>query len=272
MGKLAIVASGGGMSCSYLAGALLALAEVHNITQPDIVIGGSGAAITLPYYLAGQYNEIKKVNINYLTSKEFINPLRLKKMVNLDYLIDIICKNFFPLNIKKLKSLKSKCLIATTNATNGKIKYFSAKNKEVLNIIKASLAIPIVYGNEIKIKKDTYIDTYTSSSTELNIRKAIELGADKIIVIESSSKSPRLNKLILKLFIKFKGKEFEMQYKKDEEKRKQFKVPNDIKVIFLKPETNFNLTILQNKKSLVWTAMDHAYMEVGENIYLKSFF
>ena len=193
-------------------------------------------------------------------------------MVNLDYLIDIICKNFFPLNIKKLKSLKSKCLIATTNATNGKIKYFSAKNKEVLNIIKASLAIPIVYGNEIKIKKDTYIDTYTSSSTELNIRKAIELGADKIIVIESSSKSPRLNKLILKLFIKFKGKEFEMQYKKDEEKRKQFKVPNDIKVIFLKPETNFNLTILQNKKSLVWTAMDHAYMEVGENIDLKSFF
>ena len=130
MGKLAIVASGGGMSCSYLAGALLALAEIHNITQPDIVIGGSGAAITLPYYLAGQYNEIKKVNINYLTSKEFINPLRLKKMVNLDYLIDIICKNFFPLNIKKLKSLKSKCLIATTNATNGKIKYFSAKNKD----------------------------------------------------------------------------------------------------------------------------------------------
>jgi predicted patatin/cPLA2 family phospholipase len=58
--KIAIIMSGGGMSCSYGAGALTALIEKYNII-PDIVVARSGSAGTGSYFVSKQYDSIKNI-------------------------------------------------------------------------------------------------------------------------------------------------------------------------------------------------------------------
>jgi predicted patatin/cPLA2 family phospholipase len=59
--KLAIIMSGGGMSCSYGAGVTTALIEKFNIINPDIVIARSGSAGTGSYFISKQYDSIKNI-------------------------------------------------------------------------------------------------------------------------------------------------------------------------------------------------------------------
>jgi len=41
--KIGIAASGGGMSCVYGAGTLLALGEIHGLQEPFVAVGSSGS-------------------------------------------------------------------------------------------------------------------------------------------------------------------------------------------------------------------------------------
>jgi len=81
--KTAIIMSGGGMSCSYGAGSLLALVEKYNFKTPDIVIAGSGNAGTLSYFVTGQYASIKNIWSNLLSTKKFINPLKISRVIDI---------------------------------------------------------------------------------------------------------------------------------------------------------------------------------------------
>jgi hypothetical protein len=49
------------MACSYGAGAMTALIEKFNVTNPDIVIARSGSAGTGSYFVSKQYNSIKNI-------------------------------------------------------------------------------------------------------------------------------------------------------------------------------------------------------------------
>ena len=90
--KIALITSEGGMSCSYSVGAIFGLMEKFNLIKPDIVIGSSGSTGTLAYYVAGQYNSIKNIWENLLSTDEFISFSRFKKIIDIDYLIDNIFK------------------------------------------------------------------------------------------------------------------------------------------------------------------------------------
>ena len=61
MKKVAIVGYEGGVSCAYFVGVILALVEKFNLTHPYLVIGSSGSTGTLAYYVAGQYESIRKI-------------------------------------------------------------------------------------------------------------------------------------------------------------------------------------------------------------------
>jgi predicted patatin/cPLA2 family phospholipase len=54
--KKALIVSGGGMECSYSAGAVYKLVKKGFLKDLDIIIGGSGCVGTLSYLCAGQYN------------------------------------------------------------------------------------------------------------------------------------------------------------------------------------------------------------------------
>lgn len=84
--------SGGGMKSSFGVGVILALAEKYNITEPFLLICGSGSAGTGSYYISKQYKSIRNIWTNLVSSKNFINCKRFWKIIDIDYLIDVIFK------------------------------------------------------------------------------------------------------------------------------------------------------------------------------------
>ena len=161
--KIAIIVSGGGMACSYNAGVLIGLINKYRTFKPDIVIGGSGGAGISAYYISRQKKSLKNIWLNLLSDRKFINPFRFWKIINVDYLIDEIFKKQDPLDLDKVCFSKIKYFIATTNNKTGKVKYFSNKKKSnILEALRASMAIPIVYGKTVEIDGDRYCDSVLS--------------------------------------------------------------------------------------------------------------
>jgi len=209
--KLAIVCSGGGMTCSYTAGFLKALVEEHNLTEPDILIAGSGSAGTAAYYVARQYNSVTDIWANRLSTKKFINKLRLRRIIDIDYLVDEVFKNQEPLDVKAILDSNIEFIIPATNVNTGNIKYFTKGHADIFEVLRATKALPILYNKEVTIQGSTYCDSRISSSAELDIEKAVELNATHILVI-SNDKSGDSDNFIYSLWLKTQNRKFQKNY------------------------------------------------------------
>lgn len=269
--KIAIIASGGGMKCSYSVGVILALIEKYEFTEPDIAIGGSGSAGTLAYYVAKQYDSIKNIWSNLLSTNKFINTFRFWRAIDIDYLIDVVFKVQDPLSVDKIFSSKIHFLVPSTNYENGKVEYFSNYKKDnIFEALRAAKALPIVYGKTTSIKNKRYCDTSNSSSIEINTLKALRLGANKLIIINNSSNSC-FKDFILKLWSLSKNSEFRKNYSRYSSKRENFWIPRNIKVMVFSPKKKLKITRLNNNKGLLKETIAQGYSEVLSNKEIKSF-
>ncbi len=236
--KIAIVASGGGMSCAYSVGVILSLVDNFKFTNPYIVIGSSGSTGTLAYYVAKQYSSIKNIWENLLSTKNFISYSRINMVVDVDYLIDVIFKKQDILNVEEIKQSKIKFFIAVTNFTNGNIEYFGNQtNIDIFEALRASNAIPIAYSKHVKINGGNFIDGSISASLEKNIEKAEKEGADIIIAIDNSKKNYMVQNILLKIYTLFKGSGIKKQVRNLCEELPYLN--NNPKVILIKPTQNY---------------------------------
>lgn len=269
--KLAIVMSGGGVSCSYSVGVLLALAEKYKLKKPDILIAASGSAGTASYYAASQYSSMLNIWSNLLSTKNFINKLRFWKIIDINYLIDEVFKKQDKLNAKNILKSKINFLIAATNHNSGLVEYFSPKEHDIFEIMRASKALPLAFGKSVKINNETYCDTFNSSCVELNILKAVELGANKVIAIDNSN-SEGLSDYAFQLWLALKNKKFRSSYFEYSRKRKEFRVPESAGIIFLMPKNKLKITRLNNHKNLIDETIKQGYDETISNNDLRLFF
>ena len=268
--KTAIIASGGGMTCSYSVGAILALVDKFKLKKPDIVIGCSGSAGPLAYYVAQQYNSIRKIS-KFISTKKLINYLRVWKILNIDYLIDDIFKKIEPLNIKKLKASKIQFLISVTNYNTGELEYFSNKDDiNLFEVLRATKAMPIAYNKAISLNNKKYCDTHISTSIMLNALKAIELGAKKLIILDNRQTNKTMDKGF-KFWLCLRNKIFRKNYKNYMTKIKQFEIPKDIEVIYIKPKEKLRVSALSNNKHLMTETIDLGYDEIYQREDLYTF-
>ena len=246
--KTAIIMSGGGMTCSYGVGSLLALVKKYKLKNPAIVIAGSGSAGTLAYFVAQQYDVILNIWSNLLSTKEFIDPLRISKVVDIDYLIDEVFKKQATLNEKKIRASKILHLIPATNVETGKVTYFSTKNGiDVFEAMRASKAMPVLFNKKVCIRGKQYCDSYISTSTKLNALKAIKLGATKVIIIDNTT--PHLiNRFLFFAWFNLRNKNFKKNYLKNLEKINETNFPSNVQMIYLKPEKKLKISMLDNSR------------------------
>ncbi|OGZ45155.1 MAG: hypothetical protein A2756_01680 [Candidatus Ryanbacteria bacterium RIFCSPHIGHO2_01_FULL_48_27] len=184
--KIAIVCSGGGMRCAYTGGVLVALAEKHKFTSPDIIIAASGSAAFAFYYLTRQYKSIEHIATELLSTPKFISFLRPFKIMDIDYLVDEVFKKQAPLNIGLLSDLKTKYYIAATDSNSRTRSYFcNDSSVDIFEILRATKAIPFFYNKKVVINGIDYIDGTVSTSFDDALLKARELGATHIIGIDN---------------------------------------------------------------------------------------
>ena len=264
--KIALILSGGGMAASYNFGALLALVEKYQFISPDIVITGSGSAGTASYYIAGQHNS----NIwgDLLSTKKFINFLRFWKIIDIDYLIDEIFKKQDPLQSEKIYQSKINYLIAVTNNISGRVNYFSNKDQiDIFELMRATKAIPLFYGRQIRIKDEYYTDGVNSTAAAFNLQQAFELGADKVIIISCNKK---LNNFLFKFWLFFKSKKYQQGISADFNKRSVLE--NQENVLLIKPKLKLKIGILSNKQKNIRETIRLGYDDVFNSLEVQDFF
>jgi predicted patatin/cPLA2 family phospholipase len=196
--RLAIVCAGGGTSCSYSGGALVALAKAHGLLRPDFMIAASGAAGSAMYYLTGQYDSIERIWTRHICSSRFLSFGRFRKMMDVDYLIDTIIRKLEPIDLDTLSRLPTRYFIPVKNALTGKGRYLSCRDgHDVHEVLRATKALPFFYARRVHIDGEAYIDSAFTITKEHGIAKALSLGATHVLVLEiHSRKKTRLRSLI----------------------------------------------------------------------------
>lgn len=270
--KLAIIMSGGGMKSSYGVGVILALVEKYNITEPFLLICGSGSAGTGSYYISKQYKSIRNIWTNLVSSKKFLNRKRFWKIINIDYLIDTIFKKQDPLNEKLIYNSKTKYLIPALNKNTGNIDYFNnQKEMNIFESMRATKAIPLAFkiNPRIKINGSEYCDSMISTKAESHIKKAIESGANKILIINSILGEKRIDYYLFSLWMYFQ--KCKKQYYNNEKKILTYQKPKDVKIFTIAPKSKLKITTLNNNINLLHQTIEQAYQETILNKELQSF-
>lgn len=269
--KTALIVSGGGMRCSYSAGAMYALAKKYKTKNFDIIMGGSGSTGILSYSISGQLNMLRNIFFDLLCSKNVVDDLRLKKIIDIDYIIDEIFKKQAKLNEKLIASSKTLYLIASTNYKTGKVEYFSDfKKLNIFEAMRASMAMPVAFNRVIKFNGAEYCDSPNSSHVELHILKAIELGATKILFIDNLE-SEYLDEIGFDIWLALRSKKFIKNYLSERKKRKNMVVPNNVDIFHLKPKLKLRIGLLQNDKELLQKTFNQGYSETLEDKDLMKF-
>jgi len=259
--KLAIITSGGGMTCSYTAGVIYALVKEYKLTNPDIVITGSGSAGTLAYYTARQYESIKNIWTNLLDKKDFINPLRFWKIIDIDYLIDEVFKKQEPLDIIKVRNSPIKFFVSETNYITGELKYFlSRDNINFFEVLRATKAMPIAFNKPVLIEGNRYCDTFKSSSPYVHIKKAIEENVTDIILIDTTTKENMNTKFAFNTWLRFKSKKFKENYY-DINKENIF----EGNIYTITPKEPLQITTLNNNSIHLKKTFSQGYKEIQED-------
>ncbi len=269
--KIAIVSGGGGMKCAYSAGALYALAKELNFTEPDIIVGSSGS-ISFTYYVSGQYESIKNIWTKYLISKKFISLRRLYRIMDIDYMVDVIFKKQDPLNTENITKSKTRLFFCLTNYITGNPEYFTNDGKiDMFEIMRATTAVPLIFNKKIKINNSLYIDGDISSSVDKNIQKAINEGAKKILVIQDAEGQSIVG------FVFWKFASF---FSKSRAVRKDIgniyvnnnmTIPEGVEVYTIRPDRETPAGYLDDKKSDLQKTFAMGYVSVLADEKLKEF-
>ena len=272
--KLAIVVSGGGMKCAYGVGVLTALAEEFGYPKPSICIASSGGAGIAVYYLSGQYWQTVATFLSLLPQKLFIS-YRRKKILDVDYLVDELFKKRYPVDFKALKASGTRFLVAATRVTDGETVYLKIPStKAAYERLRATKAVPFVYGREVRVGKQSYIDGDFGTNTEDLVRKAITEGAKRIVVIESNPlvDASRARKLILTgLYYKnkFSGNKGLSSAILREMQKTVPVLKQSLQIVVISPSKSLSLSPLSRNKLALRKSFNLGYADASNNKELK---
>lgn len=178
-----LVVQGGGMRGIYSMAALMALEECGLGTAFDHVVGSSAGAINGAYLLAEQAKLAVSVYLDDISNRKFVDFFRIKKIVDIDYLVDGVLKRHKALNIAKVKTSFSTLHIVLTDYLTGEPIVVTNKDEKIdlMEAIRATAAMPILYNKIIDVNGRGYIDGGVTDSIPL--LRAIELGCTDLFVV-----------------------------------------------------------------------------------------
>ena len=258
---LAIVASAGGMTCAYSVGGVLALKDL-GITTPQWAIGSSGSTGTLAYMTSGQYQCFRNIWEKLLTVREFISFIRVRPIIDIDYLIDQVFKIQDPLDVLAIRKSPTELLMATTNCETGRVRYFSSReeNIDIFEALRASKAMPFVYGKKVLLDGQLYFDGALVGSVWRNIMEAIRKGAKQIIVLDNNTHVHGWQAWD-KVFARTLPKNVSDSMRSAANNPKNIRYPG-IKIIHVTPWRSLPAKLLDNNSQRIRATIDIGYEDV----------
>jgi predicted patatin/cPLA2 family phospholipase len=272
--KTAWIFPGGSARAVYTAGSIYALCDL-GISRPDIIIGGSGSTGNCLCYVANQKEIIKEVWCNRLSTYNFLSFWRFWKILNIDYLIDIVLKKDNPLNIKEIVNSSIIVYLPVTDSKTGEIEYISNKmDVDLYEVLRASISVPIwtnlfsVMGNFVNGKY--YSDSPPSARFQLHIQKAIEEGAKRIIVFDSWHHDDNpTGFLYAKIYTYMRNREYKERQLSYIKQIENFVPPKNVEFVHLYPLKKLNMSRIETDNDNARKIFNQGYDETFHNEELK---
>lgn len=201
MNKVGLVLEGGGMRGLYTAGILDFFME-KDLYFP-YVIGVSAGACNAASYISKQKERSKRINIDYVKNPRYLsyrNLIKEKSIFGMDFLFDEIPNKLELFDYKTFDKSEQKFIIGTTDCETGEPLYFDKnKCKDILGVLRASSSIPLL-SPIVEVEGKKLLDGGVADS--IPIKKAIEDGFERNIIILTRNKEYRKKPYKLKLFVK----------------------------------------------------------------------
>src|SRR5215469_1928436 len=145
--------------------------------------GASAGAMNGAHFITGQARYGVETYINYLSNRKFIDFFRLRKLVDVDYLIDDLVRNVRPFNLPALLDASTELHIALADAEDASVHYVTNRSQDVdlWEVFRATAALPILYNRFVKVSDRLYLDG--SLSDALPLPRLLALGCRYIVVV-----------------------------------------------------------------------------------------
>lgn len=185
IGANALIVEGGAMRAVFSCGILDTFLN-ENFNPFDSFWGVSAGASNLAAYLANMPGRNLKIYTDYSCRKEFIRPLRLitgNDMMDLDWLWQVTIAEL-GLDIDTIQSHGLPFYLGVTQQDTGNAEYLPAEPDSLVETMKASSALPILYRNGVLLPNgNRYVDGGVADA--IPVAEAIRRGAKRIMVLRS---------------------------------------------------------------------------------------
>ncbi|HEY4015406.1 MAG TPA: patatin family protein [Polyangiaceae bacterium] len=181
---VALVVEGGAMRGIFSAGVLDVFLE-QRFRPFDLAMGVSVGASNVLSYLAGQHGRARRCFLGPMSRPEFIDPWRIFRgghWLDLDWLWEAITRDD-PLDCEAAHQSGVDYALVATSVRTGHAAYLVPAAADMLQALKASCALPVLYRHPIRIGDDAFVDG--GISDPLPVREAYRRGARVIIVVRS---------------------------------------------------------------------------------------
>lgn len=198
--KKALVVQGGSLRSIFSAGVLDAL-MVKGFNPFDICIGVSGGSMCLSYYLSEQYRSTYDILSKIFKDDKFIsirNFFSTEGYINLSYLEQYAMREH-PLNfdIIEKRHADKQIEVVTTCMRTGEPFYIRPNRSNWLRALRASSTLPFLTKGYCEWKEPDKASSIRLMdggwSDPIPVKRAIELGATKIVVIRTHPADYRLD-------------------------------------------------------------------------------
>ncbi|WP_298444324.1 patatin family protein [uncultured Ferrimonas sp.] len=205
LGSTALVVEGGALravfSCGILDGFLQA-----NFHPFDSLWGVSAGATNVAAYQARMPGRNLKIYTDIAQRPQFIRPLALlrgQEMMDLDWLWQVSMAEL-GFDRATFDAQTAPLYVGVTNQRSGQAEYIQASGDNIIELIKASSALPLLYRPGVALNGNRYVDGGVADS--IPVQAAIAAGATKIMVLRSRSadyqkttpKAPQLLRYLLR--------------------------------------------------------------------------
>lgn len=184
--RLGLIAEGGAMRGVVSGGACVGLEDLGLTGVFDVAYGASAGALNLAYFVMGDAGRASRIYTEHANRPEFVNPLRLRKILDLDFLFDSVIRPLYPIAKERLAASATELRVSVTERRSGRNALLSARHPDIdpYDLLKASAAVPFYYGRTVPMLGEEWLDGMASNA--LPVKEALDEGITHLLVLLSA--------------------------------------------------------------------------------------
>jgi len=258
--KTALILEGGAMRCVFTSGVLDAIQERSDYF--DFILSVSASAGCGMSFLGDQKGRSQKIFINYLSTRQFIDFRRFLKgshIMDLGYAIREINEKLMPIDMNELRKNQTEFYTVLTHADSGEAIYVKPDEEELTDALIAACNLPYLTRAPAIFRGEKYVDG--GVATPIPLQKALEMGAEKIVLIMTrphgfrKEKSTFLMRLMGTFFNEFNNlkeliEDDYVNYNRDKSFVESFD-SDQVELICVEPPSDFPVERLTTRKDLL---------------------